>query len=128
MRLLTIDDAARNKVKAVVEFASQPINYFLTGAGGRAGNVPGDDPRHVAELDAYRCVFTMTKSDQGLFRHLSISVPGRNYPSPFAVCEIARLFGFTGWDGASGIEAMVGKWLLDLHKDEHCVVVAQQLE
>lgn len=130
LRPLVIDDQARAAVQKVMDWAAKPENTHLIGPGGKTGGkIPGDDERFVAHLGSYRCVFTFSKTDEGLFRHLTISVPGKGYPNPVAVCEIARLFAFTGWDGHSPIESLAGKWGMGLGRAaEHCIVVYQRIE
>ena len=121
MRPLVIDDTARARVAEVEAFAF--ANWYRP---GQSENAPGDDSRHVVELNTYRCVFSYTLAPDGeLFRHLSISVPSKAYPNPFAVFTIAELFGFTGWDGKT-LEAP-DDWMIDLNKEEHCVVAAQRV-
>jgi hypothetical protein len=59
-----------------------------------------------------------------VWRHLSISVPGKNYPNPFAAFTIAALFGFTGWDEKT-IEPPPEGWEIHVQLHEHCIVMAQ---
>jgi hypothetical protein len=119
MRPLIIDDAAKAKVARVLEHAEANPYHFR-------GPVPGDDPRFVAELNTYRAVFTLSHDPEGkVWRHLSISVPSKNYPNPVAVLTIAELFGFTGWDGRT-IDQLPLDWILDVKTQEHCVVVMQE--
>ena len=121
MRPLVIDETARARVHEVETFAF--ANWYRP---GQSENPPGDDSRHVVELNTYRCVFSYTLApDDELWRHLSISVPSKNFPHPFAVFTIAELFGFTGWDGKT-IEAPED-WMVATHKVEHCVVAAQKV-
>jgi hypothetical protein len=57
---------------------------------------------------------------QGLYKHLSISVPALGkLPHPAAVSEIAALFGIT-----DSIEDLVKKGLVSIHETENCIVVA----
>jgi hypothetical protein len=119
MRPLLIDDEARAKAKKVVDYAKLHPYYLPA-----AGQVPGGNPNFVAKLNTYRCVFTFTHSRGEVWRHLSISVPGENYPNPFAAWTIAELFGFTGWDGSS-IGAPFG-WIFNVNPKEHCIVIAQK--
>jgi hypothetical protein len=119
MRPLIIDDNAKAEVARVRAHAE--ANPYRPVA---SGNVPGDDRRFVAHLGSYRCVFTYTHSDGGVWRHLSVSVPSKNYPNPAACFAIADLFGFTGWDHRT-IDRAPDGWLLNISKPEHCVVIAQ---
>lgn len=118
MRMLTIDDAARAKIAAVLAHAE--AHHYCP----PYGTLPGDDPRFVAHLDTFRAVFSYTHADGVVWRHLSLSVPGRKYPHPFAAYTIAQMFGFTGWDGRT-VEPSPEDWGIDIHKLEHCIVMAQ---
>lgn len=118
MRPLIIDDAARMNVRRVLSHADK--NPFVPGVSP----TPGDDDRFVANLDTYRCVFTYTHLDGAVWRHLSISVPGNDYPNPFAAFTIADLFGFTGWDQLT-VEPPPREWEIVVQRREHCIVLAQ---
>lgn len=130
MRALIISAETQQDVARVRTFASKPENYYIVGAGGLSWQrPPGDDPRHVAHIPVgYRCVFSMTytKTDAKLWRHLSISVPVKDkYPHQVAAFTIAAEFGFTGWDGSSANPP--GDWVFQVNRDEHCVVLAQDV-
>ena len=139
MRVLEINAQSQRKVQDVVCFAVKPENWAVwePGAtkfrrGGLSGPefIPGDDPSYTVHLNTYCCVFTWTKSPQGLFRHLTVSVPSEKYPNELATAEIARMFGFTGWDGTySGIKRLfeTGAWLGSVNKGEHSVGVTQRI-
>jgi hypothetical protein len=121
MRPLVVDDIARSKVKRVLDHAQDRRNWYRPGKDAR---VPGDDPRFVAHLDTYRCVFTITDSPDGVFRHLSISIPAAlKYPNVFAAFTIAEMFGFTGWDGTS--VDLPPNWMARVSTEEHCIVMGQ---
>ena len=122
LRPLLIDDIAKRKAREVVEYAKlHPYDPV-----GR-GSIPGDNPYHTYQINDYFCVFTLTRSENKLWRHLTISLPGRAFPHPFAVWTIATdLFGFTGWDGKS-FQSPKG-WLAGKHDTEHCVMVIQEYE
>lgn len=125
MRPLFVDDVTKSRVLAVREFAERQENHYHPSPTAR---IPGDDPKFVAQLDTYRCVFTITAHEEQRFRHLSISVPSKHFPSPPAVFTIAALFGFTG--GKVENDFVVGPgsdWQVAIDKDQHCVVVAQEL-
>jgi hypothetical protein len=122
MRALVIDKEARAAVAQVVAHALEPENYYEPGLSPQP---PGDDPRYIVLLNTFRCVFSITKAPDGrLFRHLSISVPTPGkYPNEFAVLEIARLFGFTGWDGHRLY--FPDNWMIDANQEDECVILAQ---
>lgn len=124
MRALIIDDEARSKVARVIAHAEQ--NHYHPFSDGVVSKAPcpGDDERFVAHLGTYRCVFTYTHSDGAVWRHLSISVPGKHYANPFAAFEIADLFGFTGWDHKT-IDPTPQGWEIVVQQREHAIVLAQ---
>lgn len=121
VRPLVIDDALKQAIAQVREYAEKPEHYYLIGEGGKhdPSTIPGDNPQHVITTQfGYRAVFSMTKAPEGLFRHLSISVPSKGqYPGPEVVEEFCHLYGFTGsWP----------KWQIHVESQEpHCIIVAQ---
>jgi hypothetical protein len=120
MRALLIDNSTRQKCQKIMAYSESHI-YDLA----NPGVIPGDNPRQTVHLNSYRCVFSITKDFEGrLFRHLSISVStaGEKYPNPYAVAEIAQLFGFTGWDGKT-VEPF--PWIASLNKQDRCVIIIQ---
>jgi hypothetical protein len=120
LRVLVIDDDARKEAARVIGYAE--ANHY---SPERAEQVPGNNPNFVAEFGTFRAVFTYTQVCVGcLYRHLSISIPGLGYPHPAAVFMIAELFGFTGWDGKT-IDAAPDGWILEIHQEEDCIVLAQ---
>jgi hypothetical protein len=121
MRALIIDDLAKARVQKVRAHAEQKANWYIPDSS----MVPGNDPKFVAHLDTYRCVFTITMAPKHpLLRHLSISIPKKgSYPNPIAVWTIADLFGFTGYEGKG--EPAKG-WAMAIVKEENCVVVQQE--
>jgi hypothetical protein len=94
---------------------------------GQTTTVPSDDPCFVLHIpDGFRCVFTYTAGNNGsLYRHLTVSVPGERYPSPEATVVIAQMFGFSKGLGAFEIPQ---SWQMGMHKDEHCIVVVEELK
>jgi hypothetical protein len=126
MRALVIDEEAKAKAARVVAYA-RAHPYDPNRGTDSAVAIPGENPQHVVELNSFRCVFTHTYSHDpaAWFRHLTISVPSKDYPNPFAAYTIAELFEFTGWDGHSA-EPPTG-WSIAVNKDEHCIVLAQKL-
>lgn len=122
MRALVIGDEARAVAALVLEHAREHV--YRLGAGMPP---PGDDPRHVAHINSFRIVYSITEDHDGRrWRHMSISVPSKKFPHPVAVFMLAELFGFTGWDGSNPEKPGRG-WQLDLNNAEHCIVVAQEL-
>jgi hypothetical protein len=129
MTVLLIDDNAKAAAKRVLDWASKPENLYVDGPGGKSGQPPpGDDWRHTVRLSGhYRCVFSYTKADGRIWRHLSVSVPSDKWAHPVAAFMIASdLFGFTGWDGVSW-DTMPADWLPHIDHEDHCIVLAQEV-
>jgi hypothetical protein len=121
MRPLLIDEVAKTKIAHVRSYAEENPYYPDT----HEGPPPGDNPGYVCYLNTYRCAFTYTHTRLGVFRHLSISVPSKGYPNPVAILTIATEFGFTGWNGKTIVPF---PWTSSVSKQEHCVVIAQEVE
>jgi hypothetical protein len=124
MRVLMLDQEAKEKAVQVMSYARKHVFY-----PGDDVFAPGDNPSFVCHMNTYRCVFTYTKSPATgkLFRHLSVSVPSPDYPSPEAIVAIAGLFEFSG--ASQGLEARLaaGKWIMHVEKQEpHCIVLAEE--
>lgn len=122
MRVLTIDDEAKAKVAAVVAHAEKHPYY-----PSQTTLAPGDDPKFVAKLDTFTAVFTFTHDEGKVYRHLTVSVPGKKYPHPIAAFTIARLFGFTGWDEKMG-DMPPDRWIAGPHCVDRCVVILEPVE
>jgi hypothetical protein len=120
MRALLIDDIAKAKVAKVVSYAmDHPYTPFIS-------PIPGENPNHVADLNTYRCVFTFTRAEGRLYRHLTISVPKQQkYPNPIAAFMIAELFGFTGYNEKEPSRPGLN-WIIDINNEENCVMLAQE--
>jgi hypothetical protein len=130
MRMLVIDAEAKLKAMNILEYASKPEHFFIVGPGGVLPfpqTRPGENPNLTVYLNTYRCVFSFTKETATgkVYRHLSVSVPSGKYPNPFAVYEIATLFGFTGWDGVS--EKPPEGWGGKVDEEDHCIQLIQML-
>jgi hypothetical protein len=122
MRALIIGPDEQAAIRKVVDYATD--HCFTPDANW----VPGDQPDHVVRVpDGYRCVFTLTKRDGKLFRHLSISVSGPLFPSPEACIMLAKEFGFTASDDSFNLpmRAQDG-WGIAPNKNDHCVVLWQE--
>ncbi len=119
MRPLLIGPATREQAERIVAYAQ--AHPYVPGPGVPP---PGDDPNHVGVFDSYRCAFSFTHADNGVFRHLSISVPSGKLPNPFAAYALAEIFGFTGWDGGS--VDVPDSWMVGMSEEPvPCVIIAQ---
>jgi hypothetical protein len=79
----------------------------------------------------FRVVFTITHAPEHKpqpFRHLSISVPGKDYPNPMVVFTIAHHLGFTGATVEDDVATAPGKWGMATDDKEHCIVVQEPYE
>ena len=128
MRMLMIDEATKNAIANLIRFAQDKANWYRPAADKW---VPGDHPEYVVHLNDYRCVFTLTESEGHLFRHLSVSVPSKDYPNVSVFLSIAKLFGFTGGVTPSGNLDFVIRpgqdWRFGVNEDEHCVAIVQEI-
>lgn len=121
LRPLFITPQTRAEADAICAYAA--ANPYYPGDAV----VPGNIPQHILTWETgYRAVFSLTASAGRLWRHLTLSVPSDQYPSPEAVKAIALLFGFTPEPiGKSGFPV---SWGLEINKTEHCIVVVEKTE
>lgn len=130
MRILELSPNSKKKALKIVKHAKKRAHWFNPRTPGWLNKIPGHDPRHVCKLNDYRCVFSYTHdTEQGkVFRHLSISVPSKDYANPAAVKVIASMFGFTGSDGIPN-DDFPDDWVVRVKEDgpidDHCIVVGQ---
>lgn len=122
MRALIIDDVARADVVRVLAHAAE--HHYRPAPSARP---PGDDDGLIANLGTYRCVFSFTHVDGIIWRHITISVPGKDYASPAAAFMIADLFGFTGYDEKSPSRPG-SDWQAGVNEHDHCVAILQPVE
>jgi hypothetical protein len=124
MRALIIGPDEKAAIRKVVAYAMEPDHFFRDG-----GSPPGSDPNFVAHIpDGFRCVFTFTRHQGKLFRHLTVSVNGPLLPSPEAGVMLAKEFGFTASDDSLDVVLRMQNdgWLASPgHEGEHCVMLAQ---
>ena len=129
LRILHVNRKNREKVNRVVNHAKMKKNWYDPSVPGWMNNTPGHDRKHQCKLNDFRCVFSYTVDAQNkkVVRHLSISVPRENYPSPWSVKAIAELFGFTG-KPEPGAD-FPKDWALHVKKDDpvddDCIVIGQ---
>ena len=122
MRPLLIDESSKARVRELRAFAQG--NVYRP---GQSETIPGDDARHVVKFfQGYRCVFSYTEHGGKMYRHLSVSVDGEQFAHPIAAFTLATEFGFTGWEPAMG-EQLPPVWMARINKEEHCVVLIQEL-
>lgn len=123
LRPLEISQQQIEAVKHVVNFASQKENWYCP---TRDKWVPGDRIEYCLHLNTYRTVFTYTAHETKLYRHLTISIAGPNYPHPTAAFTIAKWFEFTGGVEQEGVIVKEGlDWGVRLNPLEHCVTLIQ---
>ena len=125
VRPLVIDRTQKRAVRHLVAFAESAGNWYRP---TRDEWVPGDREEYCLHLNTYCCVYTHTVIGSTHYRHLSISVPSDNFPHPTAVYTIAHMFGFAGAKMTDEIAVEPGEeWLLNVNKEEHCIVIAEKL-
>lgn len=100
MRPLLINPEREAMLAELAAWAALPENVYRPGV---STFIPGDRPEYVRELDTFRVVFSITEvvDEEDLsrvhrYRHLSISIPGPNFPNLLVTMTIAALCGFTG--------------------------------
>lgn len=97
MRILQIDNDAREKIKKLIKYASEhKINEKSIRAMMAKEEKPvGDNPDYVIHLhDGFRVVYSIEEQPVGNCHHISISVDEIDkYPHPAAVEEILKEFG-----------------------------------
>lgn len=136
MRPLLIDDNVKAAVENVVAWATRPDHYYEVDKRPRPAP-PGDDPHHVVFIPhGFRVVFSITRADRKLWRHISISIPTEKWPHPMACMSIAELFGFTGfcledcekeYAAGSRRDPIPDGWLIAKDDNDHCITIAQEL-
>lgn len=118
MRALMIDDNAHATAARMKAFAE--MNHYRVGSDAP---IPGDVPGHVGMFGSYRAVLSITHMDGGIFRHITVSVPGGMLPHPIAVFILADLLGLTGWNETMSHNAPPD-WLVGLDGAHRAAAVA----
>jgi len=128
LRPLVLTDTQHADIKRVTDHADvhrYSVQDMFDLMGGRR-NPPGDDPNFVCIIPiGYRCVYTIEQLEEGLCRHLSVSVMGGGSgigPSPEAVLALMTAFGFTG-----GFESLIGMGKEDIGDGALAISVIQKL-
>lgn len=121
-RPLIIGPKEQENIKELVSYAERhpyTIDKLMKVADGRL-NPPGDDDKYAVTLmHGFRCVYTHEFQKSGLYRHLSISVPGKGRtPNVHAVQMIANEFGFDG---------KFSDWIIYLEEEAEAVNVIQRI-
>ena len=124
MRPFIITPQKKQAIRELVSFAAKKENWFSETATWS----PGDRPSYVIELDTFRVVFTYSKIGFMVYRHISISVPGKgNYPNPYVAYTISHLFGFTGGrvEDEDFVTAPGPNWQMRIDKQHQCIEFIQ---
>lgn len=123
MRILDLGPENREKAGKLAEFASRPENHYVV---GDSAFIPGDRPEYVVVLGTVRCVFTMTRANGKLYRHLSLSVPGA-LPNEILAYTIATWFGLTGADVRQNVAVAPGPdWQIQFDPLVRAVQILQE--
>jgi len=128
LRPFLIDDKFKADCERLRVFAENPKNWYVL---DETKMVPGDNPQYVLHFDSYRAVFTIThapKLKPEPFRHLTVSIPGENYPHPLVVLTLAHYLGFTGATLDNDVVSQPGPWGIGADDDEGCAIVQQDYE
>lgn len=103
MRFLLISPEIQSEVDKVLLFAEQEENWYRPTPADYeelpSGDTrrPGNNPNYQIQLGSYHCIFSYTETEQGIFKQLSVRVPGappNTAPMVVAVEEIAKMFKF----------------------------------
>ena len=130
MRVLDLGERSKRKAQKVANYAKKKANWYNPRLSGWMSRIPGHNPESQCKLGDYRCVFSYTIDSERdkVFRHLSISVPSKDFAHPAAVKTIASMFGYTGSDGVPN-DDFPTDWIVHIKKDgpidDHCIVVGQ---
>lgn len=103
--ILTDDD--KRRARDLAAFAARPERWFCPGSATPPGSAEG---RYVW-LQGYRCVFTWSIYQVGVYRHLSVT--GDRLPPRPHVFVLAAALGFTGWKAADDGVEPGADWLSD---------------
>ena len=121
---LIIDDIQKEAVASLVLFAQEEENWYRL---QQDKWIPGHREEYCVHLNNYRCVFTHTVVEGVRHRHLSISIPGKNYPNPIAFYTIATWFGFTGAKMLNDVAIEPGKWGFCIHEQDGCIILVEEI-
>jgi hypothetical protein len=124
MRPLVIGPPEKAAIERIIAYAMDHI-YTI------GDPVPGDDSMFVTVIPmGFRCVFSFTRDNHKLYRHLSVSTPDNpgRMPSPEGMVMIAIEFGFTGADPDLGFEKSLieGKWLFSVDHNHNYIALMQE--
>lgn len=97
LRPLMLDVVLKQAITQVEQYAR--FHEYVPGITG----IPGHNPKHcITTQFGYRIVFSYTRTAQGLFRDISISVDEKGkFPNEVAAYTLAQWFGFANWDGVT---------------------------
>lgn len=129
IRPFIIDDNFKARCARLREFAEKPENWYRFPGSDFA---PGQRPEYVIETPfGFRVVFSITHAPRQSpvpARHLTISVPGHNFPNVAVVFTVAHHLGFTGAEVVDDVAVAPGKWMFARDETEGCVVVQEPYE
>lgn len=127
MYALVIDDESKAAAQKLADFAAEKENWYRPGDDW----FPGQKPEYTLVLsDHYRVCFSWTAdpSNEFVYRHLTMSVPGDKMPHPVAVFTIARMLGFTGTEDEV-VTNPPENWIVGVHPyEEGVIIVAEPIE
>ena len=126
MNFLPATEEIKACVRRVVEYATASANHYDVRVIGQ--KPPQNNPMHIAQVHHYRCVFSISiDPEDKAWRHLSISVPVKGqFATPVVALTIAKMFGFTGWDGRAPKPPR--DWTGTIDKDANAVLLFQEFK
>lgn len=127
MQFLELNDDQKAAVENLVKFASHPDNWYLIGHSQWS---PGDRVEYCLHLNNYRTVFTISKAEDKLYRHLSLSFNGKAAMHPIIAFTIAAMFGFTNAKiRENDVVTEPGPdWQVGINKKENSLILLQEVE
>jgi len=128
MNVFPITPEVKEAVARVVEYATHEDHWYRPERGDAP---PGDKTEHEVIIGNTRSVFSWTEHpEQGVYRHLSVSVAGGKWPHPIVVWTLAHMFGFTGAEELADTGVVRDRaegWGVDVNDEEQCIVVIERV-
>ena len=130
MGVLIFDERLKADIRRVRAYAERNKHWYNPDVASQ--KPPGDNKKHTLKTGTHRVVFSWTRKDLQVFRHMSIStgrVAGK-FPQPVSAFTMAHLLGFTGADvDEHGLVMTPGpKWQTMPRPKENCIVVIQEID
>ena len=93
--ILIIDSKEVQRLKDNAKWNPVSLEIVRKLVKGEPGIIPGDQEDFTMTAGEYKIVYTYEEQEQGICRHLSVSINGRDLlPSPLGIRMICEEFGF----------------------------------